>query len=199
MIIFFRLLALAACALSPLLVRATSILPPTFDELVAEADTIVRGTVAEVRCVTVETSRGPAIHTLVTLQVERALKGSAAETVTLRLLGGTVGKRTLTVDGLPQFHAGQRTVVFFANNHRTMCPVIGARHGRFLIERDAATNTDVVLRDNRRPLTSVEDVPLPFAPPVAARALSAPALSLGAFEASVSSALQKTVPTARPR
>lgn len=181
------------------LARATSILPPTFDELVTEADTIVRGTVTKVECVEVESSRGPAVHTLVTLSVERALKGSPGESVTLRLLGGSVGKRTLKVDGLPQFRVGERTVVFFANNNRTMCPVIGARHGRYRIERDAAGGAEVIARDNGRPLASLDEVPLPFVPAAATRGLaSTAAISLGAFESSISSALQKHVPTARP-
>lgn len=199
--IISRLLLGSALLLAAPLAHATSVLPPTFAELVTEADTIVRGTVTDVRSVSVETSRGPAIHTLVTLQVEQALKGTPGETVTLTVLGGKVGRRTLTVDGLPQFRVGERTIVFYANNGRTICPVIGARHGRFNLQADAAGG-EIVLRDNGRPLTSVEDVPLPFvnnAVTLARTSSASTALSRGAFEAAISSALQaQRTPVARP-
>lgn len=194
-----RALASSAFLLCAALARATSILPPTFPDLVTEADTIVRGTVTDVHCVAVETSRGQAIHTLVTLRVERAIKGAPGETLTLTILGGTVGKRTLAIDGLPQFRVGERTLVFLANNGRTMCPVIGARHGRFNIEHDAGTGRDYVTRDNGRPLISLDDVALPFAPAALNRTVTtANAVALGAFEASIASALQNRAPVARP-
>jgi hypothetical protein len=175
---------------------ATTIIPPTFNELVTEADTIVRGTVTEVHSVAVPSSQGPAIHTLVTLKVERALKGSPGDSLTLTLLGGTVGRRTLRVEGLPQFHVGERTIVFVAKNGRVMCPVIGARHGLFRVTADANGTADIVTRDNGQPLTSVEQVPQSLDGATPERLVSAATapLDVQTFEARITDALAEQRP-----
>lgn len=189
-----RALALALAVLSIVatpLARATSVIPPTFAELVAEAETVVRGVVTEVHAEEFDSPQGKGVRTLVTLRVERALKGTPGESVTLRILGGTVGKRTLKVVGLPQFQVGQRQIVFFANNGRVICPLIGAGHGRYHVMTDAATHREYVTRDNQVPLTSTDEIPLPLeGTAVAARVKSsADALTLTAFETQVVDAL----------
>ena len=118
--------------------RATSVVPPTFDELVAESEAVIRGIVTDVRAEEFDSPQGPGIRTLVTLRVERALKGSAGETITLVQLGGRVGGRALRVAGLPEFKAGDRQVVFVAGNGRVICPVIAGIFGRFLVQTDVA-------------------------------------------------------------
>lgn len=180
----------ASLAAAPL-TRATSVIPPTFAELVAEAETVVRGVVTEVRAEEFDSPQGKGVRTLVTLRVERALKGTPGESVTLSILGGTVGKRTLKVVGLPQFQVGQRQIVFFANNGRVLCPLIGAGHGRYHVMTDAATQREYVMRDNQVPLTSTDEIPLPLeSTAVTARVKSSTdALTLGAFEAQVVDAL----------
>jgi hypothetical protein len=205
-----RLAATLACLALLASASATSVLAPTFQELVAEADTIIRGTVTEVRSVSVDSPTGrPTLRTLVTLQVERALKGTPGASVTLTLPGGKVGRRTLEVDGMPRFKVGERTVVFFAHNGEVFCPVIGARHGRYAIRQDAATGADYIARDNGAPLTSLEEVVRPFvdtpdaaagvAPAAAGSALAAGrALAPAAFEAAILGELGKTTPIARP-
>ena len=176
--------------------RATSVLAPTFAELVAEADTIVRGTVTAVRSETFDSPQGPGIHTFVTLRVERALKGTPGDSVTLRLLGGTVGPRTLRVVGLPTFAVGQRQLVFFAHNGQTLCPLIGAGHGRYHVLTDPATHRDHIARDNTVPLASTDEIPLPLASPavaaVTARVKSpSAALTLAAFETQIADTLRR--------
>ena len=202
-----RLAATLACLAFAASAFATSVLAPTFPELVAEADTIIRGTVTEVRAVSVDSPTGrPTIRTLVTFKVERTLKGRAGDTVTLTLPGGKVGRRTLAVDGMPRFETGERAVVFFAHNGEVFCPVIGARHGRYAIQQDTATGADYIARDNGAPLTATAEVALPFAatPPAVASATaasalaSARALTPAAFEAAIVGELGKTNPIARP-
>ncbi len=176
--------------------RATSVLAPTFAELVAESDTIVRGTVTAVRSETFDSPQGPGIHTFVTLRVERALKGTPGDSVTLRLLGGTVGPRTLRVVGLPAFAVGQRQLVFFAHNGQTLCPLIGAGHGRYHVLTDPATHRDHIARDNTVPLASTDEIPLPLASPAVAAVtarLKSPsaALTLAAFETQIADTLRR--------
>ena len=70
--------------------HALSVIAPTFPQLVAASDTIARGTVTAIRSEEFDSPQGRGVRTLVTLHLERTLKGTPAETVTLTLLGGTV-------------------------------------------------------------------------------------------------------------
>lgn len=180
--LFFALAVIFAPA-SP----AMSVVAPTFEQLVAASDTIVRGTVTAIRSEEFDSSQGRGIRTLVTLRVERALKGSTADTVTISLLGGTVGKRTLHVIGMPAFEVGRRQVVFFAHNGTSLCPLVAAGHGRYHIVADATSGRDVVTRDNHLPLSSTDEIALPLIPSAAVNATArvnatAGALSLASFE-----------------
>lgn len=197
---FLRSIAPAFLAATALVLATTahamSVVPPTFPELVSEAETVVRGMVTEVRSEEFDSPQGRGVHTFVTFRVERTLKGAASDTVTVRFLGGTVGKRTLRIPGIPQFELGQREIVFFARNGRVLCPLIGAGHGRYHVKTDAVTHRDYVTRDNQVPLTSTEEIPLPLEGPAIAALSKSPAdaLSLSAFEAQVSSAVGGTEP-----
>jgi hypothetical protein len=190
----FLLLALAPAT------RATSIVPPTFAELVAESNTVVRGTVTAVRAEEFESPQGRGIHTFVTFRVERTLKGTPADTVTLRFLGGTVGQRTLRLAGIPTFAVGQRQLVFVSRNGEVMCPLIGAGHGRYHVVTDTATQREYLTRDNAVPLTSTDEIVLPLASgataDLLARRLTADqALTLAAFESRVLDAVARAATT----
>jgi len=171
--------------------RAMSVVAPTFEELVGLSDVIVRGVVTDVRAEEFDSPQGRGVHTLVTLQVERALKGSPGETVTLSLLGGKAGRRTLRVVGMPEFHVGDREIVFFARNGEVICPLIAAGHGRYHVRHDAATNRDFIARDNGTPLVSTDEIIAPLenaaaaAPAIAATHTPANALAPAAFESQI--------------
>ena len=190
------LAAVLAAALLTLSGRAMSVVVPSFPELVATADTIIRGEVTEVRSAAVATAQGQAIKTFVTLRVERALKGSVGDTFTLELLGGTVGTRTLRVPGMPVFKVGQRGVVFISENGQVLCPLVSAGYGRFQVRHDAAVERDYVVRDNGTPLAALADVAQPMAevPPTAGAAAAARALSLADFETQIAAQVQRAVP-----
>jgi hypothetical protein len=188
--------AVLAAALLTLSGHAMSVVVPSFPELVATADTIIRGEVTDVHSAAVATAQGQAIKTFVTLHVERALKGSAGETFTLELLGGTVGTRTLRVPGMPVFKVGQRGVVFISENGQVLCPLVSAGYGRFQVRHDAATERDYVVRDNGTPLTSIDGVTQPMSELPAAAGASSPAraLSLADFETQIAAQVQRAVP-----
>lgn len=193
-----RALAIAAAFFSVLSAHAMSVVPPTFDELVTEAESVVRGQVTSVRSAYVDTSAGRAIKTFVTLRVERTLKGTppAADTVTLVFLGGTVGRDTLEVAGMPSFQAGDREIVFVTGNGHTICPLIAAGHGRYRVLHDDATDRDYIARENRTPLESTAEIVLPLAA-VAARLKSpARALSPADFETRIAEAVTRLTPPA---
>lgn len=189
----------AAVLLFCAVAQATSVIPPTFPELVAEAETIVRGTVVDLRSEEFDSPQGRAIRSFVTLRVERTLKGPAAPTLVLDILGGTAGKRTLRIPGVPEFQVGQRQIVFVAKNGEVFCPLIGLGHGRYHLQRDAATGRDFIARDNNVPLHSTDQIPLPLgvAVPAQIRAVTG-ALTPADFEARITQAVTQPREAARP-
>lgn len=161
---------------------ATSVVPPTFPELVAESEMILRGVVTAIRTEEFDAPEGRGIRTLVTLRVERALKGDPGPSLTVSILGGRVGRRSLRIEGVPRFAEGDRQIVFLAGNGQVFCPLIGLGHGRYPIRTDSVTGREFVARDNGRPLQSVDEVILPLALPAAVRLGTAPAAGLGVAE-----------------
>ena len=193
---FFRpSLALFAAGVFTAVASAMSVLPPTFPELVAEAQTIVRGTVTQVRSEEFDSPQGRGIRTLITVQVERTLKGEPDATLTLTVFGGTVGRRTLGIAGMPQFQVGERQYLFVADNGRTFCPLIGIGHGRYHVRTDAATGRDYVARDNGLPLASTAEIVLPLAANAAVARLkpSATALAPADFESRIAATVEQQI------
>ena len=90
---------LCLCLFAAPTARALSVIPPTFAELVAESESIVRAEVTALRSDHDDDSPGRPIRTYVTFDVVRTLKGvtPAADTLTLVFLGGTVGPDTLSI------------------------------------------------------------------------------------------------------
>lgn len=138
LLIMVCLLAAASVA------RATTVIPPTFDQLVAEAKTIFVGEVISQRAVMDNSSQGRSIHTIVTFRVEDVWKGSLGVVTQLEFLGGTVDDLTMDVAGMPQFSVGQRSVLFVGSTVRSASPLVGFMHGRFRIERDLQSGVDRV-------------------------------------------------------
>jgi hypothetical protein len=197
----FRLSSLVLCAFAALApaLHATSVVPPSFPELVEKADAIYRGrvTAIEARKVDRPDGNGTVIKTFVTVAVDKALKGPAQSEVTLQFLGGTVGDETLNVSGMPKFNVGDREFVFVQKNGQQFCPLVAMMHGRYRILRDEAEGRDIVARDSRAPLTDLAEIAQPMSElPAQIRAgtaarTSAAALSPAAFEAGIVSELQR--------
>lgn len=171
---------------------ATSVIPPSFPELVAEAEAIYRGTVTSIEARRVARPEGGTIiKTFVTFAVDSVLKGPTQSEVVLEFLGGTVGDESLEVTGMPKFAVGQREFVFVQKNGTQLCPLVGLMHGRYRVLRDADGAHDYVARDNGAPLTDTAEVELPMTPLPAqmrtARAATpgADALTPAAFESRV--------------
>jgi hypothetical protein len=198
---FLLLLALASAFVPA---RATSVIPPSFPELVAEAEAIYRGRVTDVQTRRATAPDGTAIiKTYVTFTIERTLKGPARRDVTLEFLGGTIGDESLVVTGMPKFSLGTTDYVFVQQNGVQYCPLVALGHGRYRLLRDTANTRDFIARDNGTPLTDLAEVELPFAalpaPLRAAAAASAipRALTPATFEAGILAEVQR--PTLRAR
>ena len=94
------------------------------------------------------------IMSYVTLKVEDAIKGNPGSTVTLHMLGGTVGGETMEVTDTPKFKVGDRDILFVENNGTQFVPLVGIMHGRFRVKKDAA-GQDAVFTNEGSPLSDV--------------------------------------------
>jgi hypothetical protein len=164
-------LAIMAAALPA---SSTTVTAPTFDELVRRSELVIVARVVATRSAWVDSRSGRSIVTDVTVSIEQTLKGPTYAERSLEFLGGTVGEDTLRVDGMPEFHVGDRAVLFLNEAGRPASPVVGFMYGWFRIVQDSATGVDMIRTHDGRPLVSTEDVGNPRpAPRVApARTLS---------------------------
>jgi hypothetical protein len=126
---------------------ATTIIPVSFQDLVRTADTIFVGEVVEQHAEWENSRDGRSIITVVTFNVARVLKGRAGLATQLTFLGGTIDDATLQVGGMPQFHVGDRDMIFTGPaSERLISPLVGFAQGRIRIDRDARTGVDRVRR-----------------------------------------------------
>lgn len=154
-------IALVAVSLVPT-AQATTVIPPEFPALVSDSDYIVHATVKSVHCEKRPSARGVKIVTLVELEVVDTVVGTSPAALTLQLLGGRVGDEQVRVEGMPQFHVGDEDVLFVQGNGRTICPLPGMMHGRYPVQRDAATGRRYMLRADGAPLLTTTEISTPL-------------------------------------
>ena len=109
LLVLLTMIALPFC-------RATTIIPPTFSELVAKAETVVLGEVTAISSELQTRGSERAIFTRVTFAIREPVLGVAPALLTLEFLGGTVGELTMDVDGMPAFAIGRSEILFVQNN-----------------------------------------------------------------------------------
>ena len=157
----------AACA-----ALATTVIPPSFDELVGRAEMIFQGAVTDVRSEWTGEGAQRHIMSYVTLKIEEAIKGNPGASVTLRMLGGTVGAETMEVSDAPKFKVGDRDILFVENNGTQFVPLVGIMHGRFRVKKDEA-GREAVFTNEGSPLTDVTQLGKNEAAASGGRAISA--------------------------
>src|SRR5262245_38617027 len=138
--------------------HATSVVPPTFTELVANADLVFAGTVVGSHSEWRTVGSDRVIFTMTDFQTEEVLKGKASKVVTLQFLGGTVGDVTLSVSGMPRFEPRERVVLFVEKNGTQVCPLVGVFHGKFVVRSDEKTGREVLIMHNGHPLRDVAEI-----------------------------------------
>ena len=142
---------------------ATTVRPPEFDNLVGQADYVVR---AVVKSVTAELrTSGPHRHiiTKVELDVREVICGTPPQPLVLEMLGGRVGAEEMVVDGAPKFKVGDEDILFVHGYGRLFTPLVALMHGRYPIKREAATGREYIARSDGTPLTSEQNVSQPMA------------------------------------
>src|SRR5438477_9648341 len=150
---------------------ATTVIPPSFDDLVGRAEMIFQGTVTDVRSEWTGEGAQRHIMTYVTVKVEEAIKGNPGASVTLRMLGGTVGAETMEVADAPKFKVGDRDILFVENNGTQFVPLVGIMHGRFRVKKDTA-GQDAVFTNEGSPLSDLTQLGKNEAAASAGRAMS---------------------------
>lgn len=190
-LLFFLWLGAAA-------VHATTVMPPTFEQLVDGSTLIFRGRVTAVETVWQGEGAQRHLNTRVTFTVEKTLKGDAAETLTLDFMGGQVGGRRLEIAGLPRFAEGERGVFFVESRDGLVCPIRRWRHGRYRVAIDE-TGVERIARDDRSPLTTVERVSVPFDHNEPSRAAMEVGMSLADFESTIAKMATRSAVTIEAR
>ena len=143
-----RMCAVAVCALvwSAALARADIAPRWSDDQLAARSAAIVSG-----RVTAIGTGRDPgtgAIHTYVTVGVDRVFKGDIPEReITVKQLGGRIGADTLVVFGQAEFVGGEDVLLFLGTRKRDgTLMTSGLWQGKWSLGRDATTGEAIATR-----------------------------------------------------
>lgn len=144
--------------LAAMAAEGTTIVLPTDEQLIAKSPVIVDGTVLSTSVV----DRGGTIWTDTVLEVARTIKGSVAETITIREIGGILDDRISKLYGSPEFQAGEQVLLFLEpsprGGYRTMDLYVGkftrgeTLNGQRLWIRDDVANDVTLLDANLQPL-----------------------------------------------
>src|SRR5687768_181677 len=143
------------------LVSATTVIPPTFDELVDEAQVVFLGEVAAKRSRWADDPLGRAIVTDVTFRVEDVFKGDAPPHVVLEFLGGSLDGYELRVSEMADFANGDRSVLFLESREQRPSPLVGMNYGRFPVVRNGPGGPDTVTDFEGQPLISLQQIGAP--------------------------------------
>lgn len=188
----------ALAALLPATLDATSVRPPTFEQVVSRSAQVARGEVIRVQSEWRGAGADRRIVTVVSFQVERLMIGSLTPLLELEFLGGTVGHDVWQIPGQPQFKVGDRAVLFVEGNRAQVCPLVAMMYGAYPLLRDPENGSrELVLRNDGTPLQSVRAIGLPqreaqHRTTKAIRApLKAPPLTLEEFERAITTEAQR--------
>lgn len=142
------LLTLSLLAFALATTRATTVIPPTFDRLVTDAETIFEGTVTALKSEWTGEGNDRHIVTYVTFKVEDPIKGTLGADYTIRMFGGTVDGHTMEATDTPKFKVGDRDILFVENNGKQFVPLVGIMHGRFRVKQDEVNAPESISKDN---------------------------------------------------
>ena len=126
--------------------EASSVMPMALDTLADHSGQVIVGTVTTVRSYWADNPRR--IESEITLAEVEYLKGKlpdSRDTFSFIVPGGEVGEIRMTICCAPEFHVGERWILFLLPAYRTF-PVVGLYQGAFLIQPDADGIERVVYR-----------------------------------------------------
>lgn len=129
---------LAAAAL----VQAGTVQKLSFEQLVSEADLIVRGRVEDLK--NRQASDRRPITTVVTLGVESQFKGAKVSSVTIEQPGGSTGDVALGVPGSPEFSQGEDVILFLKRNRGGIAKIVGGKQGKFIVKTPQGGDKEII-------------------------------------------------------
>ena len=151
--IFFTLLLVIALA-APVL--ATSLKQITPQEMTQKADLITLGTVKKINYV--PSQDGKIVYTQVNILLEKVYKGKEPQSILVRVPGGKLGDKTLSVLGAPVFSEGLKTLLFLRKvKDDSSYRVIGLFQGRYLIFNEKGN--DFAFMDNGQGKKALDKCP----------------------------------------
>ncbi len=168
---------------------ATTVIPPSFDQLVSQAQLIFQGTVTNVRSQWAGEGANRHIDSYVTFRVEESLKGTPGESYVMRMYGGTVGEDSMGISDAPVFNVGDHDILFVENNGTQAIPLVGIMHGRFKLQRDTS-GTEIVTKNEGQPVRQVARLGTAAEEGEAANTFEPPMTS-DAFKAAVTTRLKQ--------
>jgi len=132
---------------APSNVNATTVLALDLESLVQQSWAIAQATVGNLRSFPTGTLGSSPIVTRVTFAIQKLYKGHVPSSVDVDFLGGTIGTRRMSIQGMPQFKQGQRLIVFLANPaNKPVSGTIGVDQGVLRIVYDPQTGADRIYR-----------------------------------------------------
>lgn len=139
-------------------VSATSVVAPTFAELVRESETVFVGQVLTVQPRAVQRRGHDTVVTDVVFRTLQTIKGPDTPQHLLEFAGGRLGDQELRIEGIPQFAPGDRSVLFVANTAiPTLSPLIGVMWGRFRIS-GGTDGTSYILQHDGTPFNDTNRI-----------------------------------------
>lgn len=122
--------------------RAVTVVPLSFEELVRQSSTVIYARVVEVRGQWSDDRRR--IDSLVTVDVIKGLKGSAASTLTVTVPGGQIGRYLNLLPGAPSFARGDLAVLFLTARGARLPVTTGFTQGIYRVRTDSASGAALV-------------------------------------------------------
>ncbi len=137
--------------------HTTTVLHQSFSDLVQKAETIAVGTVSTIHAEWDAAREIP--YTLVTFTDLDIRKGNPHQsTLTLQFVGGPAPDGAiLQIAGVPEFHLGDRVVIFAVGNYHRAVPLVGFWQGTYRVVFDAERDEDVLYTHAMQPLTALPD------------------------------------------
>jgi hypothetical protein len=146
---------LGCLALAISTARTTTVIPPTFDQLVGDAEVIFEGTVTGLRSEWVGQGSQRHIISSITFRIEDPIKGGSGAEYTIRMFGGTVDGHTMEVADAPRFKIGDRDILFVEHNGTQFIPLVGIMHGRFHVQPDDTGAQERIAKDSGVPVVDL--------------------------------------------
>jgi hypothetical protein len=124
--------------------QATTLARMSLEQLAAAADAVVKG-----RCLGNQTrSEAGEVWTFSSFEVEEAMKGIVPRLITVRLLGGHLGRWSVRVEGVPEFQPGEEVILFLQRTRAGEFAVTSWMQGTFRVQRDAQSGASSVTQDS---------------------------------------------------